>query len=59
MRAVIPLCGLLAAASLGLQAGLAQAPAEIGLKRVKYDGLVDLVRQNKGKVIVIDFWADY
>ena len=26
---------------------------------VKYDGLTDLIKKNKGKVLLLDFWADY
>jgi thiol-disulfide isomerase/thioredoxin len=36
-----------------------KADAAVGLKVVKYDGLADLVRQNAGKVVVVDFWATY
>jgi hypothetical protein len=38
-------------------AGLSQQP-EVTLKVVKYDGLADAVRQLRGKVVVVDFWAD-
>ena len=34
-----------------------KADGAVGLKVVKYDGLGDLVRQNAGKVVVVDFWA--
>src|ERR1043166_2996700 len=26
---------------------------------VKYDGLTEVVKKSKGKVLVLDFWADY
>jgi len=39
-------------------AGHAQAPADkkVELKAVKYSGLTDLVLNNKGKVVLVDFW---
>jgi thiol-disulfide isomerase/thioredoxin len=47
------------AAGVVLPMGSAQAPAPIELQKVKFSGLVDVICRNKGKVIVIDFWADY
>lgn len=38
---------------------LAQAPAEVTLKVVKYADLGDIIRSHKGKVVVVDFWADF
>src|SRR5262245_13675291 len=35
------------------------APPTVSVKVVHYDGLTDLVKQNIGKVIVVDLWADY
>ena len=37
----------------------AQPPEKIDLRTVRYDGLTDAIKQNKGKVVVVDFWADY
>ena len=37
----------------------ALAAPPVAVKVVRYDGLSDLVKQNKGKVVVVDFWADY
>jgi hypothetical protein len=31
----------------------------VTLKTVKYTELGDIVRKLKGKVVVVDFWADY
>ena len=31
----------------------------VDLKTVKYDGLTDQVVKNRGKVVLIDFWASY
>ncbi len=54
------LAGLLSA--LGL---LAQATAQtqqkqpaVDLKVVKYEALANAIEQNRGKVIIVDFWAD-
>jgi thiol-disulfide isomerase/thioredoxin len=33
--------------------------AGIDLRVVRYDGLTDVIKQNKGKVVVVDFWADF
>jgi thiol-disulfide isomerase/thioredoxin len=30
----------------------------VDLKLVRYDGLAELIRKNRGKVILVDFWAD-
>jgi len=52
----------------GLALLLAQAPArpqdggkgaDVTLKVVKYDGLAEEVAKHRGKVVVVDFWADY
>jgi thiol:disulfide interchange protein len=32
--------------------------AKVEVKVVKLDGLKDLIKQHKGKVVVVDFWAD-
>jgi thiol-disulfide isomerase/thioredoxin len=37
----------------------AQAPDSITLRIVRYDGLTDVIKQLRGKVVVIDFWADF
>jgi thiol-disulfide isomerase/thioredoxin len=57
MRTATPLVitGLLAFAA----PGPAQSPAGIDLRNVRYDGLTDVIKQNKGKVVVVDFWADF
>ncbi len=59
MRA-LPWCflaGLLLTLSAAAPAQEKAAPAKVELKVVKYDGLGDLVRENRGKVVVVDFWA--
>src|SRR3954467_14412752 len=37
----------------------ADPPAAVTVTVVKYDGLTDLIKHNRGKVVVVDFWADY
>jgi hypothetical protein len=54
-------CGVLLAL-LALVPGLtlpAKAGDKVELKVVKYAGLADTIRQAKGKVVVVDFWADW
>jgi hypothetical protein len=36
---------------------LADAP-KVEVKIAKLDALKDLIKQHKGKVVVVDFWAD-
>ena len=31
---------------------------KVAVKVVKLDGLKDLIKQQKGKVVVVDFWSD-
>ncbi len=47
---------LIVAAPVALAAG---GVPEVGLKVVKYGDLVDAVRAQKGKVVVVDVWATY
>jgi hypothetical protein len=52
-------CGLLLLAGIAGR-GTSQSPKpEPTLKLAKYAELGDLVRQQRGKVVVVDFWADY
>ena len=51
------LCLLLIAGGLSLTFGQ-QADSEPPFKVVKYDGLGDVIRQLKGKIVVVDVWAD-
>jgi thiol-disulfide isomerase/thioredoxin len=47
---------------LGLVAATGQgqpAPGEVTLKTVKYSELGDMIRNLKGKVVVVDIWADW
>ena len=50
------------AACLGLAAPPAAAPegdGKVTVQDIKYDDLGKLIRANKGKVIVVDFWGEY
>jgi hypothetical protein len=53
MRAMACILGLVLAASL-----VAGADDPVDLKVVKYAGLGDIIKSFKGKVVVVDFWAD-
>lgn len=57
MPKVIPALGLLVLA-LGVTAAGGQGD-NVTLTVVKYQGLKDAVLSNRGKVVVVDFWADY
>ena len=46
---------LLALAALTADLAGQEKPADVDLKVVQYAGLVDVVKQHKGKVILIDF----
>jgi hypothetical protein len=54
--------GLLALFSLclpSIRAADAPKKAESGVQIVKYSQLGDLVKKNRGKVVVVDFWATW
>jgi thiol-disulfide isomerase/thioredoxin len=67
MRNIRLAVGLLVAAILGLfalhtpgaAAPDAAADGAVTLQEMKYDDLGKLIRSQKNKVIVVDFWADY
>jgi thiol-disulfide isomerase/thioredoxin len=44
---------------LVVPAAPADPPAPVAVQVVKYDGLSALFRQQRGKVVVVDFWADF
>jgi thiol-disulfide isomerase/thioredoxin len=54
----LTLCALAALAATTAAARQEPVPA-VELKPIKYDALIDLVKQNQGKVVVVDFWADF
>src|SRR5262249_53186927 len=51
---------LLAATTVFFVPAMAQEKSgEVTYKIVKYEGLTDAILKNRGKVLVVDFWADY
>jgi hypothetical protein len=57
MRAIRHLCGaLLLAFLVGGAAAEPQPEAKVELTTVKWPQLAKTIRQNAGKVIVVDFW---
>jgi thiol-disulfide isomerase/thioredoxin len=47
-------------AGVATLSGHAQGPQEqISLQSVKYAGLTEVIHKNRGKVILVDFWADF
>ena len=51
---------LLLAATLFLLPAMAQEKTEgVTYRVVKYEGLVDVILKNRGKVVLVDFWADF
>jgi hypothetical protein len=66
MRTSHRVLAVVAAGFLGLLVPMGhaapEAPADKGqvaLRDVKYDDLGQLVRAQKGKVVVVDFWGEY
>ncbi|HEX5270426.1 MAG TPA: TlpA disulfide reductase family protein [Gemmataceae bacterium] len=55
-----PWAGLLALLALvAVPAFAGEKEAKVEVKVMKYDDLSDLIKKNKGKVIVVDFWQDF
>jgi thiol-disulfide isomerase/thioredoxin len=55
-----PRAGLVALLALLAAPALADEKDEkVPVKVMKYDDLANLVKKNKGKVIVVDFWQDF
>src|SRR5258707_8778579 len=50
---------MLVFASLLLITVGAHAEPPVAVQVVKYDGLSTLIKQQRGKVVVVDFWADF
>jgi len=57
-RLILGLLPLLAVSVAVLRAEPA-APSAIKLEPIKYNDLAELIRGYKGKVVVVDFWADF
>ena len=56
MSAAICRCGLVLLITLFLVRSLGAAD-QVEVKVVKYQGLADAVKEAKGKIVVVDFWA--
>ena len=52
---LVVLCLLL----FGADGGRTQDPQGVDVQVVKYDGLKEAVLKNRGKVVVVDFWATW
>jgi thiol-disulfide isomerase/thioredoxin len=51
---------LLLGATLFFVPAMAQEKAgDVTYRIVKYEGLVDAILKNRGKILVVDFWADF
>jgi hypothetical protein len=59
MRSLTAVCLLAFAAGTVLPPVHARAAENVNVKVVKYAGLADAVKQLKGKVVIVDFWATY
>lgn len=59
MKAPSVLVGLLVLAAAGNGNAQETAKDSVRLQVVKYDGLAREILKNRGKVVVVDFWADY
>jgi hypothetical protein len=55
MRIIAPVIGVVL---LGLSAAAAGGQDQVEVKVVTYPQLGDIIRGFKGKVVVVDFWAD-
>jgi hypothetical protein len=54
-----PRCGAILGLVLLLAIPLsAEPPKAVQPKIVKIDGLIAAIKEQKGKVVVVDFWAD-
>jgi thiol:disulfide interchange protein len=58
MRTNLKACALVVTVFAAL-AGSAHAEDKVELKVVKYPELAKTIKQFKGKVVVVDFWADW
>ena len=51
--------GFVILSTIFLLPALALAEDKVEVKVVKYAGLTDTIKKLKGKIIVVDFWADW
>jgi thiol-disulfide isomerase/thioredoxin len=59
MSRVLLLATVFGVAVALVRGGEKPAPAKVELKTVKYDALKAAVREQRGKVVVVDIWADF
>jgi thiol:disulfide interchange protein len=59
MRKRVAFGGLALLAVLLLVPTRGRAQEKVDIKVVKYGGLGEAIQQLKGKVVVVDFWADW
>jgi hypothetical protein len=45
--------------STSTQAGVPETEAKVEVKAVQFAGFEQAIKQLKGQVVVVDFWADY
>jgi hypothetical protein len=57
MKRTVRNVSLFLTAALFLSGGITRAEDAITVKEVKYAGLADIIKKNKGKVIVVDLWG--
>jgi thiol-disulfide isomerase/thioredoxin len=55
---LLALLGALGLLAQGTARTQEKGAAAVDLRVVKYDGLAEAIQQNRGKVIVVDFWSD-
>src|SRR4051794_31425003 len=60
LKSRLPLLVVLAGIGLGPHGGsIADAREDEPFRTTTHAGLQDVIKQNKGKVVLIDFWADF
>jgi thiol-disulfide isomerase/thioredoxin len=59
MTRILTAAILLGASFFFVPAMAQEKPGEVTSRIVKYEGLVDAILKNRGKILVVDFWADY
>src|SRR5205823_187359 len=55
---LLALLGALGLLAQGTARTQEKGAAAVDLKVVKYEGLTEAIQQNRGKVVIVDFWSD-
>src|SRR5262249_31410320 len=55
---LLALLGALGLLAQGTARTQEKGDAAVDLKVVKYEGLAEAIQQNRGKVVIVDFWSD-